>query len=221
MKSFLFFMLLATKVLAFESYGIGKIVKVSKKDAVGFGNIQYFLVVKQGEQVGAMPIIFNDKIAEKDVVNKIDQIVIFRGKIKSQKFKQKERVETVDVVDFVKLKKLTFKDLNDNIAEINKKDPSFNLRVQPKKNRFVLSDDVAQKAILTSAALLLNDMAATDRPQGKFDRDLTAGVLLTSGIIMMADKIKKMVKVEQDDWHLPDNQAAEKEERKLPLTNQD
>lgn len=202
---------------AFESYGIGRVVKVPKKQAVGFGNLQYFLVVKQGEQVGAMPIVFNDKFKEKEIASKVDQIVIFRGKIKSKKFKSSERVETVEVVDFVKLKKLTFADINNNITEINKKDPNFDLRVKPKRNSFTLSDDTAQKAVLTSAALLLNDMQAAEGDQGKMRRDLTAGVLLTGGIVMMAQKLGKMIKVEKDDWDLPKNQ----EEKKLPLTNQD
>lgn len=202
---------------AIESYGIGKIVKVPKSQAVGFNNLQYFLVIKQADQVGAMPIVFNKSFKEKDIASKVDKIVIFRGKIKSKKFKRAERVETVEVVDFVKLKKLTFADINNNIAEINKKDPSFDLKVKPKKNTITMSDNTTQKAVLTSAALLLNDMQAAEGDQGKMRRDLTAGVLLTGGIVMMAKKLGEIIKVEKDDWDLPKNQ----EEKKLPLTNQD
>ena len=178
--------------LAIESYGIGRIVKVLKIKLLDLVTSNIFLLLNKVIKLEQCQLFSIKNLKRKISLLKVDKIVIFRGKIKSKKFKSAERVETVEVVDFVKLKKLTFADINNNIAEINKKDPNFDLKVKPKKNKITMSDNTTQKAVLTSAALLLNDMQAAEGNQGKMRRDLTAGVLLTGGIVMMAQSLEKL-----------------------------
>jgi hypothetical protein len=219
MKKLIVLLLFSLNALAVESYGIGKIVKVDKKNSLGFGKIQHFLVIKHGNQLGALPIITNKKFSQKDLDKTKDKVVIFRGRIKSKKFKFKERVETVEVIDFAKMKELSFNDLNIAFQKVNEKKPDYDLE---KKNyapkNIALNDSTAQTAILTSAALLLNDFQASEGPQGKLRRDLTAGVILTSGIIMLADKLKKSIKID-GNWSMnPQNKEDPENLKKLDVT---
>lgn len=192
---------ISLSAFAYQTYGIGKLVKIE-------GNTKhpYILIIKTDDKVGVLPIDHKDKNVKKlqDLNNKF---VVFNGRILSKKveiFEGKNTNEEVIALD--SLREFQLKDLRLDDKQIsrveqtleNKNTPSLN-----KRARVQLDDGLTQSAIFTGGALLAHSAATSNMDSGDTRKDIGQMVILSSGLILMAKKVKDYYKLDWGDWHIP------------------
>jgi hypothetical protein len=192
--------------LARESYGVGKVVKASPeaKKALGF---DYYLVVKKGNQVGAMPIDVGGTVVPTKISDLEGQFVIFRGEIGLELSPLAEDTVSVETIAFNKLKKISLADLRPEVDKFPKLEPASSFRLNPGASKwtFRLDNQFTQAALLTSAAFILNENTAYDSDGYSIGRDITRGVILSTGLLLMADRLNRAFSVEFGEWEMQED----------------
>jgi hypothetical protein len=194
---------MSLSISSFADYGFGKLIKVNDPKL----SAQYILLVKDGDKLGALPIKETTSINKKKLDPLVDEYVIFVGKIEQDQFTTVEGSMNAELIELSEIKVFEMKSLQlaDKDVKAVKTDSrqAVNKPRTIKKRTIRLDDHTAQSAILTGSLLMAH--SAGTAGQAKPARELGQMLIIGSGLVMMAGKLKNMYKIEDSHWEIPMN----------------
>jgi hypothetical protein len=202
------FVLTINVALAFETHGIGKIAEVQEGKEK-----RYFLLIKDQDQVGILPIKLNEKMSAKTMSELKEKMVVFRGRILSEKFFTGELEQYTDIIVFSELREFGLKDLRMGQANIDRVEQKLDMKQKPNaasRATVRLDDRVTQAALFTGAGLLVADAAYMNSSSNDTRKDMSKLLIVSAGLVMLAEKIKQRYKIDWGNWDIPMNNKTEK-----------
>ncbi len=206
MKWILTLLIMINTALAFDTHGIGRIAEVTEA-----GKKKYFLLIKDQNQVGIIPVKMNAKFDAKILGDLKEKLVVFNGKILSEKFFEGELEQFTDVIVLSSLREFTLKDISMdkmNIDRVEQKIEMTNNPGQAKQATIRLDDRVTQAAIFTGAGLLAVDAINSNGSGNELNKETSKLLVISAGLIMLAEKIKQRYKIDWGNWDIPMNQTG-------------
>jgi hypothetical protein len=188
---------------SYADYGFGKLIKVKDEKL----SAQYILLVKDGEKLGALPIVETKQVNKKHLNPLVDEYVIFVGKVIKDQLTTIEGSMNAELIELSEIKAFEMKSLQ--LADSDVKAVKTDSRQAVNKPRTIrkrtirLDDHTAQSAILTGSLLMAH--SAGTAGQAKPARELGQMLIIGSGLVMMAGKLKNMYKIEDSHWEIPMN----------------
>jgi len=204
MKWFLLFLMMINTALAFETHGIGRIAEVDDG-----GKKRYFLLIKDQEQVGIIPVKINDKVDVKKLTELKEKLVVFNGKMLSEKTLEGELEQFTDVIALSSLREFNLKDISMDKVNIDRVEQKIEMSHNPgqaKQATIRLDDRVTQAALFTGTGLLFVDAANSNTSSNDYRKDVSKLLVISAGLVMLAEKIKQRYKIDWGTWDIPMNQ---------------
>jgi hypothetical protein len=204
MKWIFVFLMMINTALAFETHGIGRIAEVDEG-----GKKRYFLLIKDQEQVGIIPVKINDKVDAKKLANLKEKLVVFNGKMLSEKTLEGELEQFTDVIALSSLREFNLKDISMDKVNIDRVEQKIEMSQNPgqaKQATIRLDNRVTQAALFTGAGLLVADAAYMNSSGDDTRKDLSKLLVISAGLVMLAEKIKQRYKIDWGNWDIPMNQ---------------
>jgi hypothetical protein len=209
MKWLLMFLLMINTALAFETHGIGRIAEVTEA-----GKKKYFLLIKDQDQVGIIPVKINEKVDAKKLSDLKEKLIVFNGKILSEKTFEGELEQFTDVIALSSLREFNLKDISMDKINIDRVEQKIEMTQNPgqaKKATIRLDDRVTQAALFTGTGLMVADAAYMNSSGDDTRKDISKLLVISAGLVMLAEKIKQRYKIDWGNWNIPMNQSAPKE----------
>lgn len=188
-------------------YGLGKVLEYKNTET---DKKEYFLLVKVEKQSGLIPIKSKSVTEIRNLAKLKNGFVVFKGNIRTISVKKGEITTNREFIEFSEVKELSLNSLalkNDDI-DIHKKESVFSPIPGPTRTEFSLNDEATGVALATSAAMILS--AGVDAGNSNNIRQqITQGLVLTSGMIILASKLKDAFKVQYSQWRLNSKRASD------------